>query len=249
MGSTARAGQDESDGHERRARATRQPHTRAARQDQCVATASNTALPSRKHEGLVGPLRPWSGSRSCGGPPRPLSLPFARASRADARTKTGVCARAVRAHPCPWILQATTMRRTAGIENKIRTRVERREKPPNSLPPYPYSFLFVVSHPSRPRAVYMPKSQPRTGHTRRTETRRTQKPNRTLGRSQDAALTETHIGHHGNTHAHARRGRPGPTHVSTWDIKSQSHNGRETKAKATTAPTFLDVQRCPTLVL
>ena len=99
-------------------------------------TASNTALPSRKHEGLVGPLRPWSGSRSCGGPPRPLSLPFARASRADARTKTGVCARAVRAHPCPWILQATTMRRTAGIENKIRTRVERREKPPNSLPPY-----------------------------------------------------------------------------------------------------------------
>ena len=52
-----------------------------------------------------------------------LSLPFARASRADARTKTGVCARAVRAHPCPWILQATTMRRTAGIENKIRTRV------------------------------------------------------------------------------------------------------------------------------
>ena len=30
-----------------------------------------------------------------------------------------------------------------------------------------------------------PKSQPRTGHTRRTETRRTQKPNRTLGRSQD----------------------------------------------------------------
>ena len=99
-------------------------------------TASNAALPSHKHEGLVGPLRPWSGSRSCGHPPRPRPLPFARALRADAWTKTGVCARAVRAHPCPWILQATTMRRTAGIENKIRTRVERREKPPNSLPPY-----------------------------------------------------------------------------------------------------------------
>ena len=98
-------------------------------------TASNAALPSRKHEGLVGPLRPWSGSRSCGAP-RPLSLPFARASRADARTKTGVCARAVRAHPCPWILQATTMRRTAGIKNKMRTRVERREKPSDRLPPY-----------------------------------------------------------------------------------------------------------------
>ena len=35
----------------------------------CI-TASNAALPSHKHEGLVGPLRPWSGSRSCGAPPR-----------------------------------------------------------------------------------------------------------------------------------------------------------------------------------
>ena len=52
----------------------------------------------------------------------PLSLPFARASRADARTKTGVCARAVRAHPCPWICQAATMRRTAGIKNKMSAR-------------------------------------------------------------------------------------------------------------------------------
>ena len=45
-------------------------------------TASNAALPSRKVEGLVGPLRPWSGSRSCGGPPRPPPLPFAHALRA-----------------------------------------------------------------------------------------------------------------------------------------------------------------------
>ena len=35
---------------------------------------------------------------ACGGPPRPLSLPFARASRADARTKTGVCAKEPCAH-------------------------------------------------------------------------------------------------------------------------------------------------------
>ena len=37
---------------------------------------------------------------------------------------------------CPRICQATTMRRTAGIKNKIRTRVERREKPSDRLPPY-----------------------------------------------------------------------------------------------------------------
>jgi hypothetical protein len=42
----------------------------------------------------------------------------------------------VRTPPCNRILEATTMRRTAGIENKICTRVERREKPPNSLPPH-----------------------------------------------------------------------------------------------------------------
>ena len=128
----------------RDASASRQPSSHSLH----GITASNAALPSRKLEGLVGPLRPWSGSRSCGGPPRPLSLPFARASRADARTKTGVCARAVRAHPCPWILQATTMRRTAGIENKIRTRVERREKPPkvrirSPLNPFPTLFRYT----------------------------------------------------------------------------------------------------------
>ena len=98
-------------------------------------TASNAALPSRKVEGLVGPLRPWSGSRSCGGPPSPLPLPFAHALRADTRTLTAARARAVRVQPCPWILEATPMRRTAGIENKIRTRVERREKPSDLLTP------------------------------------------------------------------------------------------------------------------
>ena len=105
-------------------RATRCTGTRPHRASQApiVCTASLHATPpfqatKSKDFLVVGPLRPWSGSRSCGGPPRPFSLPFARASRADARTKTGVCARAVRAHPCPWILEATTMRRTAGIEN------------------------------------------------------------------------------------------------------------------------------------
>ena len=96
-------------------------------------TASNAALPSRKVEGLLGPLRPWSGSRSCGARPRPRPLPFAHASHADARTKTTACARAVRVRCCPRICQATTMRRTAGIKNNIGTRVERREKPSDSL--------------------------------------------------------------------------------------------------------------------
>ena len=42
------------------------------------------------------------------------------ALRAAIRTKTGARGRSLRVRPCPWILQATTMRRTAGIENKMR---------------------------------------------------------------------------------------------------------------------------------
>jgi len=98
-------------------------------------TASNAALPSRKVEGLVGPLRPWSGSRSCGGPPRPPSLPFAHALRAAIQTKMGARGRSLRVRPCHWICEATTMRRTAGVGNKIRTRVARRETPLDSLTP------------------------------------------------------------------------------------------------------------------
>ena len=105
-------------------------------------TASNAALPSHKIEGLVGPLRPLSGSRSCGARPRPLPLPFAHALRADTRTLTAARGRSLRVQPCHRILEATTMRRTAGIENKIRTRVERREKGSDRLPPY----LCVRSH-------------------------------------------------------------------------------------------------------
>ena len=48
---------------------------------------------------------------------------------------TAARGRSLRVRPCPWIRQATTMRRTGGMENKIRTRVARREKRPNSLPP------------------------------------------------------------------------------------------------------------------
>ena len=121
----------------RDASASRQPSTHSLH----GITASNAAIPSHKVEGLVGPLRPWSSSRSCGAPPRPPSLPFAHALRAAIQTKMGARGRSLRVRPCPWICEATTMRRTAGIENKIRTRVERREKPPNSLPPYRYPFL------------------------------------------------------------------------------------------------------------
>ena len=112
--------------------ASRQPSSHS----QHGITASNAALPSRKVEGLVGRLRPWSGSRSCGGPPRPRPLPFAHALRADARTLTAARARALRVQPCHRILEATTMRPTAGIENNIGTRVERREKGSDPVPPY-----------------------------------------------------------------------------------------------------------------
>ena len=49
--------------------------------------------------------------------------------------RRGACGRTVRMPPCPRICQATTMRRTAGIKNNIGTRVERREKPSDRLPP------------------------------------------------------------------------------------------------------------------
>ena len=101
----------------RDASASRQPSTHSLH---CF-TARNAALPSHKVEGLIDPLRPWSGSRSCGGPPRPLPLPFEHALRADTRTLTAARARAVRVQPCHRILEATTMRRTAGIENNIGT--------------------------------------------------------------------------------------------------------------------------------
>ena len=108
----------------RDASASRQPSTHSLH----GITASNAALLSRRLEGRVGPLRPWSGSRSCGAPPRPRPLPFARASRADARTKTGACGRTVRTPPCNRILEATTMRRTARIKNKMRTPPRARRK-------------------------------------------------------------------------------------------------------------------------
>ena len=101
--------------------ASREPTTQSLHS----ITASNAALPSHTFEGLVGPHRPWSSRRSCGARLRPLPLPFAHASRADARTKTAARGRSLRVQPCHRILEATTMRRTAGIENKIATRVAR----------------------------------------------------------------------------------------------------------------------------
>ena len=139
----------------RDASASRQPSTHSLH---CF-TACNAALPSHKIEGLVGPLRPLSGSRSCGRPPRPLSLPFARALRADARTLTAARARAVRVRPCPWILQATTMRRTAGIKNNIGTRVERREKGSDRLPPL-YHKTYLIAHTSCPGVEIEDTGQP-----------------------------------------------------------------------------------------
>ena len=115
----------------RDASASREPSTHSLH---CF-TACNAALPSHKIEGLVGPLRPLSGSRSCGRSPSPLPLPFAHALRADTRTLTAARARAVRVQPCHRILEATTMRRTAGIENKIASRVARALFHGNRLPP------------------------------------------------------------------------------------------------------------------
>ena len=37
---------------------------------------------------------------------------------------------------CPWIFQAPTMSAAIGTKNKMRTRVERREKGSDWLPPY-----------------------------------------------------------------------------------------------------------------
>ena len=47
--------------------------------------------------------------------------------------------------PCNRICQATTMRRTAGIKNNIGTRVERREKGSDRLPPYLIPFAANLS--------------------------------------------------------------------------------------------------------
>ena len=97
----------------RDASASRQPSSHSLH----GITASNAALPGHKVEGLLGPLRPWSGSRSCGAPPRPLPLPFARALRAAIWTLTAARGRSLRVQPCHRTLEATTMRRMAGVEN------------------------------------------------------------------------------------------------------------------------------------
>ena len=79
------------------------------------------------------------------------------------RTKTDVCARAVRAHPCPWILHATTMRRTAGIKNKIGTRVERREKGSDRASAAPLTWREIDAyHPRSPLSLGLRRARPIT---------------------------------------------------------------------------------------
>ena len=148
----------------RDASASRQPSTHSLH----GITASNAALPSRRLEGLVGPLRPWSGSRSCGAPPRPRYTLCSHGSCADVRTKTAACGRTVRMPRSPWILQAPTMPAAIGTKNKMRTRVERREKGSDRLPPHAWNALF-----SSPACAHMhakvraargrPSSPPRPG--------------------------------------------------------------------------------------
>ena len=63
------------------------------------------------------------------------TLLCSHASCADVRAKTAARGRTARVRLCPWILQAPTMSAAIGTKNKIRTRVERREKPSDRLPP------------------------------------------------------------------------------------------------------------------
>ena len=125
----------------RGASASRQPSSHSLH----GITASNAALPSRRLEGLVGPLRPWSGSRSRGGPPRPRYTLFSHGSCADVRAKTVARGKTARVRLCPWILQAPTMPAAIGTKNKIGTRFERREKGSDRLPPWRYHARVYTS--------------------------------------------------------------------------------------------------------
>jgi hypothetical protein len=116
----------------RDASASRQPSTHSLH---CF-TACNAALPSHKIEGLVGPLRPLSGSRSCGRPPRPRYHLRSNALEPQRATQIVARGRAVRVRLCPWIFQAPAMSAAIGTKNNIGTRVERREKGSDRLPPH-----------------------------------------------------------------------------------------------------------------
>ena len=72
----------------------------------------------------------------CGGP-RPRYTLCSHGSCADVRAQTVARGRTARVRLCPWILQAPTMPATIGTKNKMRTRVERREKPSDLWIPYP----------------------------------------------------------------------------------------------------------------
>ena len=129
-------------------------------------TASNAALPSHKHEGLVGPLRPWSGSRSCGGPPRPRYHLRSNALEPQRATQIVARGRAVRVRLCPWILQAPTMSAAIGTKNNIGTRVERREKPSDLWIPY-YKVHSRFDCVSWPRTTSHTQAEDRVQHSAR----------------------------------------------------------------------------------
>ena len=82
--------------------------------------------PSRRRIRRPGRAHPpWSGRRlNCGAGGTLIPAVCERLTRRRS-DQTGACGRTVRMPPCPWICQATTMRRTAGIENKIASRVAR----------------------------------------------------------------------------------------------------------------------------
>ena len=55
---------------------------------------------------------------------------------------------------CPWIFQAPTMSAAIGTKNKMRTRVERREKGSDRLPPYLRVVFDEESHGDTPRSPF-----------------------------------------------------------------------------------------------
>ena len=107
----------------RDASASREPSSHSM---YCI-TATNAALPSHTFEGLVGPYRPWSSRRSCGAPPRPRYRLRSSALEPQCAAKIVARGRSARVRLCPWIFQAPTMSSAIGTENKIASRVARRE--------------------------------------------------------------------------------------------------------------------------
>ena len=146
----------------RDASASRQPSSHSV---YCMP-ATNAALPSHKHEGLVGPLRPWSDRRSCGARPRPRYRLRSSALEPQCAAKIVARGRSARVRLCPWIFQAPTMPSAIGTENKIATRVARRETRSDPVPPYPEPVPdYAKNEGRRPRQNDDVQLQVLMGHT------------------------------------------------------------------------------------